>query len=100
MHVERNEEPTNAITRIADAALTAAERCADEEGVEVERILVLMSATGVPAGEDDSTVASGGIEHEGEMLEMLLSHARAVATAMGIDMQLMPVVGPEDRKYG
>ena len=96
--IESRDEPDSAITRVADAALTAAERRAEEEGMQLRQAVVLLHVAGQPDGEDDSAIGSGGdIQTEKELLDMMLTHVQAVAAACGIDIAVTP---PIERNWG
>ena len=92
--IESRDQPDSAVTRVADAALTAAERSAEEEGMELAQAVVLLHVKGQPAGEEDSAIGSGGnIQTERELLDMMLIHLQAVASACGLDMAM---IAPKD----
>lgn len=96
MSIEKRDEPTDTVTWIADAALTAAERRAEEEGVTIRAVVLLHVFEGLEEGAQDSAVASTNVDTEEELLEILLVHTKAAADAMNVPMQLMPVLGPKN----
>ena len=98
--VTREEEPSTAVARIADAAMTAAERQAMEEGAEVAHMVVMVHIKGEPDGEEDSSAGTYGVESTEEALRATLAYAKAMAASIGIEMQAMPLVLPEDRNFG
>jgi hypothetical protein len=89
-----SHEPTDAATRIADAALEAVGVAAGLEAVDVERCFIMVRLEEAPAEEADAATAGTGYDDDIlALLADLLEHAKAVGDALGVRIVVAPLHG-------
>jgi len=79
--------PDTATGRAAAAALEAAERVLEREGVDTERSRMFVGVYGPGPGENCGT-AGHGYTHPAELLDELLAWCRSIGKTMGLKMDL------------
>lgn len=91
--LQRSEgEPDTVADRVTDAAMDAAQEAAEEHDAEIEYVVVLVRLARTPDGWTHS-VGSSGFEEDGQLLDIMLDHTKAVAQSMGVGMAIVPVAG-------
>lgn len=96
MHAEPQgtaHEPRNLVERAGDAALEAVEATLAAAGAELDHVLVLVHATGVPDGEVDVCECGSGFAEPRDLLAELLVYATQVGRELGLDVRLVPLRG-------
>src|SRR6185369_13152776 len=86
-------EPRNLVERAGDAALEAVDATLAAGGAELDHVLVILHATGVPAGEQDVCECGSGFENPRDLLAELLTYAIQVGRELGVDVRLHPLLG-------
>lgn len=85
-------EPRNLVERAADAALHAATGELAAAGAAAARVLVLVQADDVPAGEPTAATAGHGELEDGrDVIAMLLEHAVEAGRELGLDVKIAPI---------
>lgn len=90
-----NYEPKSTIERIANAALEAATKAAEEKGVTLEMFIAVRGEEGIPKGEMDSTVAAhlqgqpDPADDAAHLISWLLSVVKGTAERAGLKLDLI-----------
>jgi hypothetical protein len=84
------EHPRQTVERAAAAAIEGAENFLLNRGAQLDKLVVLVWASGVPDGEQDASVAGCGFEDGADLLSDMLGHVQSLAKQLGVEMQVIP----------
>jgi hypothetical protein len=92
---ELTDEPLNRVEKAIDEGMTAMADACEEQGLTFKRAFIVLRCEELDGDEPDAGAnARGDYEGNGDVLLDLLTQARVLAAAQGVDLHLLPLDKP------